>query len=328
MHNDIKDSIKARLYDMKYTPFLASYFFFYVYFNAKLFLIFFDPELATVSKIEMLSYDDICHIEPLYYALAYTLVFPLAQAGFYYVTLQYRRLMNYIQQLIQDKTPLLQKRANEILRENADLQLELDKKIEELDTVKKRFETKEQDLIKQYENKNKELESSFEEKVAKDTEKLKNELIEDQKKVADRGAEIEQLQKQVVGLETKVKVFEDREKHTPRFDLRDAFDDSNNGLAKMLSDTQNKQDDEFVRLVSSLDNDEKVILKSFFETDSKMNKNSFKEWVLKNKQMQKVTSEKAIQALVTKKMVLDQYGDVNLTEFGLKIVDKLFREDK
>ena len=151
MHNDIRDSIKARLYDMKYTPFLASYVFFFVYFNAKLFLIFFDQNITTECKIEMLSYDIVDKFTPLWWALGYTLVFPLAQAGFYYVTLQYRRLMNWIQQKIQDKTPLLQERANEILRENADLQLELDKKIEELDTVKKRFETKEQNLIKQYE---------------------------------------------------------------------------------------------------------------------------------------------------------------------------------
>jgi len=46
-------------------------------------------------------------LTPLCWALGYTLVFPIAQAGFYYVTLQY-------------KTPLLQERANEILRENAD----------------------------------------------------------------------------------------------------------------------------------------------------------------------------------------------------------------
>jgi len=44
-----------------------------------------------------------------------------------------------------------------------------------------------------------------------------------------------------------------------------------------------------------LEEDEKIILKSFFETDSKMNKSSFKDFVLKNKQMQKVTAEKAIQ---------------------------------
>lgn len=58
MLNEIKDSIKARLYDMKYTPFLASYSFFFVYFNTKFFLIFFDSSLSVQNKIDlnMLSY--------------------------------------------------------------------------------------------------------------------------------------------------------------------------------------------------------------------------------------------------------------------------------
>ncbi|KFL34040.1 MULTISPECIES: hypothetical protein [unclassified Sulfurospirillum] len=317
MHKDIKDSIKARLYDIKYTPFLASYFFFFVYFNAKLFLIFFDPELAITQKIEMMSYDIVDRYTPLYWALGYTLVFPLAQAVFYWATLQYRRLMNYIQQQIQDKTPLLQERANEILRENAELQLQLDKKIEELDTIKKRYETKEASLIKQYEDKSKELESGFEKRIAQDNEKLKSELIEAQKKVADRGGEIEQLKKQVASLEAKVN---QTQKHA------EATKKPKTGLEKIVNDVQNRQEDEFYKLISLLEEDEKIILKSFFETDSKMNKNQFKEMVFKNKNTKKVTSEKAIQSLVAKKIILDNFGDVGLTELGLRVVDELFRE--
>lgn len=318
MHNDINDSIKARLYDMKYTPFLASYVFFFVYFNAKLFLIFFDLNFSVQNKIDMLSYDMINYLYPVIGALIYTLIFPLVQAGFYYVALQYRRFMNFIQQQIQDKTPLLQEKANEILRENANLQLDLDKKIEELDNVKKRFETKEQSLVKKYEEKTKELENSFSSKLEKEIEKLKYELIEAQKKVSDRGEEIEQLKKQVTNSETKVN-------KTPKNTSRPIQEKQKNDLTKILEDSQNKQNEEFQKLIASLDEDEKIILKSFFETDSKINKNSFKDWILKNKQMQKVTAEKAIHSLVGRKVVLDQYGEVSLTELGLRVVDELFR---
>lgn len=58
------------------------------------------------------------------------------------------------------------------------------------------------------------------------------------------------------------------------------------------------------------------------------NKNSFKEWFLKNKNIQKVTSENAIQTLGRKKLVLDQYDNVSLNELGLGVVDELFRGDK
>lgn len=319
MHNDLKDSIKARLYDMKYTPFLASYVFFFVYFNAKLFLIFFDPNMTTNDKIEMLSYDDVRHWKPIVGALLYTLIFPIAQAGFYYVTLQYRRLMNFIQQKIQDKTPLLQKRANEILRENADLQLELDKKIEELDTVKKRFETKEQNLIKKYEEKTKELESTFEDRVAKDTEKLKSELIEAQKKVADRGGEIEQLKKQVGNLETKVnqpmKYVSTLSSGQPKI-----------GLEKMVDDAKNKQHEEFQRLITSLEDDEKTILKIIYENNiSSSSKEQYIQKILQNNSFKRVKVESILKEFENKGIInLSNIGYYDTTEKGKKIMLELF----
>lgn len=59
MQKDFIDSIKARLYDFKYTPFLSSYIFSWLYFNSKLLLIFFSTELKVEEKIELLAWDDI-----------------------------------------------------------------------------------------------------------------------------------------------------------------------------------------------------------------------------------------------------------------------------
>lgn len=139
--------------------------------------------------------------------------------------------------------------------------------------------------------------------------------------MADRGGEIEQLKKQVANLEIKAN-------QTPKYATTPSKEEPKNDLIKMVDERQNKQDAEFQKLISSLEEDEKIILKSFYETDSKMNKNSFKDRILKNKNMQKVTSEKAIQSLARKNVVLDQYGDVSLTELGLRVVDELFRGDK
>ena len=167
MHKDIKDSIKARLYDVKYTPFLASYSFAWLFFNAKLFLIFFSSMKAT-EKIDTLSYNDIVYIKPLLFALLYTLIFPLATAGFYYVTLQYKRLMNYIQQKIQDVTPLPQEQANKIIRENSNLITEHDSAIKALNEAKERFEENEQKLIRE----NKEVKDLFETREKEIKQKL------------------------------------------------------------------------------------------------------------------------------------------------------------
>lgn len=79
-------------------------------------------------------------------------------------------------------------------------------------------------------------------------------------------------------------------------------------------------------MIDSLNEDEKIILKAFYESDNKMDKDTFKNNVLKNHQMQRVTSEKAIQNLVTKKIVSDSSGYISLTnDLGLELVDELFR---
>ena len=77
-------------------------------------------KLSVNQKIEMLSYNDINYITPLYFALFYTIIFPLFNAIFYFITLNYKRLMNYIKQKIQDITPLPQEEANKIIKENMD----------------------------------------------------------------------------------------------------------------------------------------------------------------------------------------------------------------
>ena len=64
---------------------------------------------------------------PVYFSLAYVFVFPLKTAIFYAVTLGYKALMNWIQQKIQDKTPLPLEQANSIREENIKLELEYKK---------------------------------------------------------------------------------------------------------------------------------------------------------------------------------------------------------
>lgn len=69
MVDDIKNSIKVRLYDMKHIPFLTAYGLAWVYFNAKVFLLYFDEKLSVADKIELLSYSDVEYIYPLCFAL-------------------------------------------------------------------------------------------------------------------------------------------------------------------------------------------------------------------------------------------------------------------
>ncbi len=157
MEKDIKDSIKARLWDFKYTPFLSSYIFAWLYWNSKLILIFISKDLNVEKKIEMLSWHDVNYMTPLYCALAYVFVYPFVNAIFYAVTLFYKAVMNKIQQWIQDKTPLPQERANEIIKKNTELELEYTKISESIEKMKLDYANKTTELITLYTNKENDL---------------------------------------------------------------------------------------------------------------------------------------------------------------------------
>ena len=297
MHTDLKDSLKARLYDMKYTPFLASYTFFWIYFNAKQILIFATSQLSINDKIDMLSYSDIDITKPLLYALAYTLVFPIFTAGFYYVTLQYRRLMNKIKQKIEDVTPLPQKEANEIKAENANLRIELDEKIDELRKAKFRFETKEKSLIEEYGIKTKKLESSYTDKLDANTKNLNRQLHVANTAITDKNTEIKQSKESIDNLSKRLKVFEDKEEAKNNFGLNATIEDvkKETGL-----DTIRKEINKY-NLISNLSNDEKTILQIIYTDDIAMsNSDQYIKNLTKNNGFKRVKVQALLSSLVNK----------------------------
>ena len=319
MYNDIKDSIKSRLYDMKYTSFLASYVFFFVYFNAKLFLIFFDPNITADCKIEMLSYDDVCHWKPIVGALFYTLIFPFFQIGFYSAKLWFDKQMNTRKQKIEEDTLLTQKESIDLRYASKKLQDELDEYIKKYEQTKKEYDEYKTRLEIEYKDKNKKLESTFEDRVTKDTEKLKSELIEAQKKVADRGGEIEQLKKQVASLETKVN-------QTPKYATTPLKEEPKNDLEKMVDNSQNKQDEEFQKIIVSLGEDEKTVLKIIYDNNvSYSPKEQYIQKILKGNTMKRVKVESILKGFENKKILeFNNIGYCDTTEIGKKLILELF----
>lgn len=269
MHNDLQDSIKARLYDMKYTPFLASYVISWIFFNAKAFLIFFS-DIKVSEKIEMLAYEDLLYLYPLYVALFYTLVFPIFGAGFYYVTLQYKRLMNKIKQKIQDITPLPQEEANELLRENADLRLEHDKKIKELNLAKESFQRKEQELN----TKQNDLEESLA-AANKNLENANEQINTKNAALSEFQSENESTQNTIKTMENRIEELEKqlndcRKKNNPT-KSKVTTDKSGNGAHKVIKFSnlveQQSKEDKLIKSIDNLTEDEKEILKIIYENN-------------------------------------------------------------
>ena len=309
MLNEIKDSIKARLYDMKYTPFLASYSFFFIYFNAKLFLIFFDSSLSVQNKIDILSYDMVNYCYPIAGALIYTLVFPFAQIGFYSAKLWFDKQMNSLKHNIEKKILLSLEESQYIRFANKKLQDELDDYIKRFEQTKKEYEDYKVKLEEEYQTKKDSLDSSFKERVNEANKNLNLEIHTANSVIVDKTTEIENLQKQINSL-TKEKENLQKSK-----EIKNISNKISNNEETTSLDT----------IIQTLNNDEKIVLETFFQNDSNMDKNKFKNILLDIKKMQKVTSEKAIQSLISKKILEDNSLYVILTGFGLEIVDKLFR---
>jgi hypothetical protein len=297
---------------MKYTPFLASYIFFFIYFNAKLFLIFFDSDIATNEKIKLLSYDEVCYWKPMAGALFYTLVFPFAQIGFYSAKVWFDKKMNERKQKIEKQTLLSVEESRDIRYASYKMQEELDTYIKKYEQNKKEYDEYKERLEKEYQEKEKVLDEA--------ESRLTVELKEKEDKITRLETELSKLQSQ----KNEKQKFHSKKPALSYSDVG-SFDNSG-GVNSLVSKAKEKSDKEYESLVSSLTEDEKKILKTFYENDSQMNKDRFKEKVLKDKNMQKVTSEKAIRSLVKKEMVTDKHGTVGLTELGLGVVDEIFRK--
>lgn len=125
MLDDIKDSIKAKLYDFAYTPFMSSYIISWVLLNHKYLLVYFGNSTLE-KKLMQLSMYHIDFLDPLYIALIYVFVYPAFALGFYYVTLFYNKWSKRIKQKIEDETPIPQEEARKIREDIARLSDEKD----------------------------------------------------------------------------------------------------------------------------------------------------------------------------------------------------------
>lgn len=315
MQKDLKDSIKARLYDFKYTPFLSSYIFSWIYFNSKLILIFTAPNLTVEKKIEMLSWTQINYKMPLYFALAYVFIFPIATAIFYAVTLLYKALMNWIQQKIQDKTPLPLEQAKEIREENIKLELEYKKVVTELEKIKQEYSTKETFLNEKFNNREKDLNDKVNELIDKNMREIKTDLATAYNDISLKNTELSEKEILISNLENKISELElEIHKNKPTTNENPLIDRACK-IAKESNDST----------LNNLTIDQIKILATFFNNDSKISEPNFKHYVNNAFGLSKTLVELRINELKTIKLVsIDSLNNYLITEEGKKILEQLF----
>lgn len=145
MIDDIKDSIKAKLYDFQYTPFMSSVLISWMVINHKYLLVFFADYDDLEKKLDLLKeWDFALHtpwftipyvmnvLLPILFGLFYVFVYPKINKKFYEYTLERNKELKKIKQDIEDETPITQEKARELKREHYKLADERDQALEKL----------------------------------------------------------------------------------------------------------------------------------------------------------------------------------------------------
>ena len=307
MQNQIKDSIKARLYDFKYTPFLSAYLFSWAYWNSKLLLIFTAPKLSVNDKIDLLAWADINYKYPLYFALAYVFIFPLATTTFYAATLGYKVLMNWVQQKIQDKTPLPLEHAQRIRSENIRLEIEHRKIADELERVRQDYLSKETALTEEKQQQKELFDTTLVQRVQEQTKKLNqqiNDLVAKDKKQDTRINEDQETINQLQTELTKLK--------------------PNDQTSSLVDKAHIKAQQSQNELVKALTIDQIKILAVFFENDSSIGHHALKNYAAKTFKLSKVLSEQRIKEIIETEIMSTNNFSYHLKERGATIIEKIF----
>lgn len=215
MLSDITNSIKAKLYDFAYTPFMSSVIISWLILNHKYILIYFsDSKLA--EKLALLNnYDfevsifgwidlpaSLNFIIPLLFGLFYVFLYPYISEFFYEWTLESKKHLKEIKQKIEDETPLTLSESRAIKESNKDLLQELDeyktRLFASVEESKKSIE--EYSRYKELQAKNESLHSNL--------EKYKHDVQKVETKLQDIIKEKEELQKLLNNKQTQTTINE------------------------------------------------------------------------------------------------------------------------
>lgn len=202
MLDDIKSSIKAKLYDFTYTPFMSSVVVSWIILNHKYLLIYFGDAPLEQKLVVLNAYNFSCPLTnmvipyamniwfPIIFGLFYVFVYPLISERFYEYTLEKTKKLKKIKQKIEDETPITQEEARKIRKE-------IDRLIEVRDDALNKLSRKEEEYKKKLEPITEELYSSKKsiEALTSKNESLKHQLAQVNQFLSEKNDECESLKK-------------------------------------------------------------------------------------------------------------------------------------
>lgn len=145
MLDEVKKSLKAKLYDLTYSPFMSSYIITWAIIHHKYILICLskneiDKKLEILSKYDFGMYDYKMWALPLVASLFYVYIYPLISKHFYSYTLDRKKELKEIKSKIEDETPLTKEESKEYRTNFHVMSKQLDETMKELVEQKSKYE--------------------------------------------------------------------------------------------------------------------------------------------------------------------------------------------
>ena len=147
MLKDVQNSIKAKLYDFTYSPFMSSMIISWIIINHKYILIYMasynlEKKLVLLEQYDFSWQTTWFHVPwtfniwlPILFGLFYTFIYPRASKKFYEFTLEKNKELKKIKQDIEDKTPLTIKESVVYRESSRECQSEVDKLKKEISNI-------------------------------------------------------------------------------------------------------------------------------------------------------------------------------------------------
>ncbi|MDX9756358.1 MAG: hypothetical protein RBT52_02455 [Sulfurimonas sp.] len=360
MITDITNSIKAKLYDFTYTPFMSSVVISWVVLNHKYLLIYFG-EAPLPKKIIMLNdYSFSSSLTnaaipyamniwfPIIIGLLYVFVYPLVSKIFYEYTLNRTKALKIIKQNIEDETPLTQEEAKDLRNKYRDIEVELNEAYTELETAKARYEDKNSRLAQSYIEKENGLEELKKEAINEATlpiqQKLDKAVAELQKAIdakalieAEKDKELEKVRAELAAALLKSTKKVDTENDSSLFgmitdikvgdkSLIKSDKKLSNGLQDMVDKARTDEIEKINKLAANLSDDQKNILKIFNDNDTFMMINDIKNKALEGYKIKKPMIDLRLKELADKKILKVNSTSASLEADGLKIIELTFNQ--
>lgn len=154
MGEELKNSIKAKLYDFAYTPFMSSVLISWIIINHKYLLVFFADYDLEKKLLLLKGWDFALHtpwfaipcilnvLLSILFGLFYVFAYPKINKKFYEYTLERNKELKKIKQDIEDETPLTVKESQDIRKEIDYLTIERDEIRNRLTKTEQYYEQK------------------------------------------------------------------------------------------------------------------------------------------------------------------------------------------